>query len=246
MRYYGLRYYNPGTGRWLNRDPIEEVGGANLYGMVGNGPLNKVDFFGLKKCPNYNDCMKAASDSASARDNATIDRFTSMADGAIESYYANKIGSVASMGIGALKIDRDILVGSLTAGLSSALAVKYAAKLGITAARAKKVSDLSSGLGYAVGAPTIWGEGRDTTASDYGVGVAGTLVDYAAESDWGWFGAAASGVKLGYDMRDAPNLFSHADLDATLAQLNALQYAALAKSAAQFQKDMDDCSKLAH
>jgi RHS repeat-associated protein len=25
MVYYGYRYYNPGTGRWLNRDPIEEI-----------------------------------------------------------------------------------------------------------------------------------------------------------------------------------------------------------------------------
>jgi len=25
---YGLRYYNPSTGRWISRDPIEERGGA--------------------------------------------------------------------------------------------------------------------------------------------------------------------------------------------------------------------------
>ena len=24
--YYGYRYYNPNIGRWLNRDPIHEVG----------------------------------------------------------------------------------------------------------------------------------------------------------------------------------------------------------------------------
>jgi RHS repeat-associated protein len=32
--YYGYRYYNPGTGRWLSRDPIGEKGGLNLYGFV--------------------------------------------------------------------------------------------------------------------------------------------------------------------------------------------------------------------
>lgn len=32
---------------WLNRDPIGENGGLNLYGYVGNDPLNKVDRFGL-------------------------------------------------------------------------------------------------------------------------------------------------------------------------------------------------------
>jgi len=32
------RFYNPITERWINRDPIEEEGGLNLYGfweMVG-------------------------------------------------------------------------------------------------------------------------------------------------------------------------------------------------------------------
>ena len=28
------RYYSPELGRWINRDPIGERGGANLYGMV--------------------------------------------------------------------------------------------------------------------------------------------------------------------------------------------------------------------
>jgi hypothetical protein len=43
----GLRYYNPTQGTWLSRDPIEERGGVNLYGIVGNDPGNRVDFLGL-------------------------------------------------------------------------------------------------------------------------------------------------------------------------------------------------------
>jgi RHS repeat-associated protein len=46
--YYGFRYYNPSTGRWLSRDPIGERGGRNLYGMVGNNPIGRWDFLGLK------------------------------------------------------------------------------------------------------------------------------------------------------------------------------------------------------
>jgi len=30
----GYRFYNPELGRWINRDPIEEEGGLNLYGFV--------------------------------------------------------------------------------------------------------------------------------------------------------------------------------------------------------------------
>ena len=38
-----MAFYNPETGRWLSRDPIEEKGGINLYGFVANNPANRVD-----------------------------------------------------------------------------------------------------------------------------------------------------------------------------------------------------------
>jgi hypothetical protein len=40
---YLYRYYDPLTGRWPSRDPIEEVGGVNLYGFVGNAPTDYID-----------------------------------------------------------------------------------------------------------------------------------------------------------------------------------------------------------
>jgi RHS repeat-associated protein len=48
--YYGLRYYNSGLGRWLNRDPLGESGGVNLYCFIGNNPCINYDSFGLEKC----------------------------------------------------------------------------------------------------------------------------------------------------------------------------------------------------
>jgi RHS repeat-associated protein len=48
LAYYGYRFYNPESGRWLNRDPIAEQGGLNLYGFVINNPLNKIDNLGLE------------------------------------------------------------------------------------------------------------------------------------------------------------------------------------------------------
>ncbi|MEN9990447.1 MAG: hypothetical protein RLZZ224_149 [Verrucomicrobiota bacterium] len=45
-KYYGYRYYHPQTGRWINRDPIEEKGGLNLYGFLGNDCPNYVDYLG--------------------------------------------------------------------------------------------------------------------------------------------------------------------------------------------------------
>ncbi len=42
-----LAFYNPSTGRWLSRDPIEEQGGGNLFGFVGNNPVLFIDMLGL-------------------------------------------------------------------------------------------------------------------------------------------------------------------------------------------------------
>ncbi len=43
----GHRYYTPREGRFINRDPIEESGGLNLYGFVGNNPVNGWDLLGM-------------------------------------------------------------------------------------------------------------------------------------------------------------------------------------------------------
>ena len=47
LYYYGYRYYDPETGRWLSRDPIEEQGGLNLYAFVRNNGVNRIDYLGL-------------------------------------------------------------------------------------------------------------------------------------------------------------------------------------------------------
>jgi RHS repeat-associated protein len=45
--YYGYRFYAPGLQRWLNRDPIEELGGINQYRFVESKPVNETDSYGL-------------------------------------------------------------------------------------------------------------------------------------------------------------------------------------------------------
>lgn len=47
-------FYNPSTGRWLSRDPVEERGGDNLHGFVKNAPTEHFDADGLRiyfTCP---------------------------------------------------------------------------------------------------------------------------------------------------------------------------------------------------
>lgn len=46
LLYYGCRFYNASTGRWLSRDSIAESGGFNLYAFVANDPNERIDFLG--------------------------------------------------------------------------------------------------------------------------------------------------------------------------------------------------------
>jgi len=47
IEYYGYRDYDAASGRWSARDPIGEEGGLNLYGMVGNAAVGRIDKLGL-------------------------------------------------------------------------------------------------------------------------------------------------------------------------------------------------------
>jgi RHS repeat-associated protein len=57
--YYGYRFYSPGLGRWVSRDPIDERGGLNIYAFVINDPPNIVDNKGCMGIPNpYSEQMR--------------------------------------------------------------------------------------------------------------------------------------------------------------------------------------------
>jgi RHS repeat-associated protein len=58
---YLYRWYEPLTGRWPSRDPIEEVGGNNLYILVHNSSSNTYDLLGLMS---YNEAMIAGTNDA--------------------------------------------------------------------------------------------------------------------------------------------------------------------------------------
>ena len=59
--YYGFRYYSASLGRFLNRDPLGEAGGSNLYAFVENDPVNGWDYLGLTEVPEGVVCDPAES-----------------------------------------------------------------------------------------------------------------------------------------------------------------------------------------
>ena len=59
LMYYNYRHYDPTSGRWLSRDPIDEYGGVMIYGFNYNCAL-KNDWLGLKMiCFNKEEMKKS-------------------------------------------------------------------------------------------------------------------------------------------------------------------------------------------
>lgn len=46
LYYFGHRYYNASTGRWLSRDPLGEQFGQNPYALLGNDAVDSIDLLG--------------------------------------------------------------------------------------------------------------------------------------------------------------------------------------------------------
>ena len=45
---YEFRMYHTGLGRWVNRDPIGEEGGVNVFAHTRNSPIASIDYLGMQ------------------------------------------------------------------------------------------------------------------------------------------------------------------------------------------------------
>lgn len=50
LSYFGRRFFDPNLARFINRDPMAEAGGLNLYLYCGNNPLGCIDCLGCYPC----------------------------------------------------------------------------------------------------------------------------------------------------------------------------------------------------
>ncbi|WP_158598591.1 RHS repeat-associated core domain-containing protein [Achromobacter sp. K91] len=78
LYYYGMRYYQPWIGRWINPDPAGTVDGQNLYCMVGNNPVTSSDGTGLMAKKEDTEQREQAAASSAAADRPSTSTNTSL------------------------------------------------------------------------------------------------------------------------------------------------------------------------
>jgi len=126
---YQLRPYASGLGRFLSRDPVQEEGGINLYGICANNGVNKADPFGLLSWDDlvgtYNkaraalktaeQCMKTVRDAFKRRDQRYGDKLNHCLSSCEISI---DCGQNIADALGTLKEARDLFAGWLEWGLA--------------------------------------------------------------------------------------------------------------------------------
>ena len=120
--YLQNRYYDPATGRFLNRDPIGLSGGMNRYGFVSGNPVSGADpngldglnLFGLEfNGDTILDGLNTYANAARKLVGANYDRATEVNPGFEFSYYSAAVGrEAAEWVLGAKVIDlvRPVLI----------------------------------------------------------------------------------------------------------------------------------------
>jgi len=135
----GHRYYSPGTGRFLTRDPKGYGGGINLYGFTGNNPVNESDAEGLQGIdPGQREIQNAAAmdalDYGTSYDQAYRQQYRAYYKGRAESFQrgmkaADWISTGLSMadGFGEIRLGWAALRAA-AAGAGARVAARAAAK----------------------------------------------------------------------------------------------------------------------
>ncbi len=116
LSYYGYRFYSPVLQRWLNRDPVQEVGGLNLYSFVRNDPLDRFDGVGWADA---DFCFLGCLGQLHRNEIAAIARIT--------------VNNAPSLGTGVIMTSVDIAIGSTAVATGGATAIVY---IGFTATTA--------------------------------------------------------------------------------------------------------------
>jgi RHS repeat-associated protein len=109
LYYYGHRYYDPSTTKWISKDPQGESGGWNLTAFCANDPINNYDALGLWSWSGFGEGLwdfasepfKAVSDAFVLTPMLAVNNFLSGTDIALEDA---RFGSMLAGGTSARRL----------------------------------------------------------------------------------------------------------------------------------------------
>jgi RHS repeat-associated protein len=127
--YYGYRFYDPNLQRWLNRDPVGEAGGINMYEFVGNAPLNNVDPLGLQVPTPVNIAIGISQPAG-----LSVDEWNSQFQGASQQSLALSVGLLTGVATGGLADAGLVGTGLMAPGIASGFSMSALAGLAADAA----------------------------------------------------------------------------------------------------------------
>lgn len=188
LAYYGHRYYSPDLGRFINRDPIEEQGGVNLYSFVRNNAINAWDYLGMVANVNALAILRYSDDPAelawnqrphmnsdpgareggggaanlmSFRPDVVGRIYNALAPGVAAAMNQVAVNNAVSMSTGVAQS-----IGSMNPGMSTGVVVTQNTKTGVV--------NVSVVVGNAGGGTTSGNVPNGSAASDIGSSAAGT------------------------------------------------------------------------
>ncbi len=217
--YYGYRYYDPSTGRWPNRDPLEERGGVNLYGFVRNNPISRFDKLGLFSFV-CDKCKKGNIRAVSVTDWGLIPT--------VSQGNPNTVAAAMSALSGSELIGWVSDIGGVATGMTEAEILKKIAEV------AKSIADSGTGHGMSPDSGKIvdainqiqkllgqqegvyidvqvsWQKCETVTSPNWGGGLPFTShLDWVGHNNW-WIneGAGTSGPAGGFDPNDTSGIMN--------------------------------------
>jgi RHS repeat-associated protein len=99
LYYYRARYYDPSLERFLSEDPAGMSDGPNLYGYVGNNPINWTDPFGLeRKNRRLQDCVRDLSNGGSVKGGLNLNPTNPVLKFVTDASLGNTVGEAIEVG----------------------------------------------------------------------------------------------------------------------------------------------------
>ena len=212
--YSASAFYDPTIGAWVNRDPIGEKGGPNVYGYVGNNSISRFDKLGLfslicDKCKKGNLRYVHAGDfSLVPSVNQGNPNVVDAAEAALAgSEWIGKIsdfGEIAT-GLGAEELAKEVALAAADADIGERMTWNWSEAMVDALKSIQKLYGQQQGVEIAI--KVLWQKCEETTTPRWGGGFPFTShLDWVDHNRWHISSAEGDGPGGGFAWDDTDGI----------------------------------------